>query len=217
MTCGFAEVNQEFFKVMKEVESGIDDSEISNHELLEQMKSGGFVVSENFDETKMLELASYNSKFSSNSFGLTIAPTLNCNFACPYCYESPEKGLMSKEVMDQILTLIEKMALQKKPIQVTWYGGEPLLGLSCIEYLSPKIIDICTKNDVDYSSYIVTNAYLLNQETVEKLKKYKVTGMQITIDGPPDINNKRRRLRGPTEVDTFSVILNHLKLAISGV
>src|SRR5699024_5938565 len=124
------------------------------------------------------------------------APTLSCNFGCPYCYEEPKSGFMSEEVQKSILDMITEAAKRRKDISVTWYGGEPLIAKDIIFNMSEKIINICEENDCDYSSYIVTNGYLVTDEIIENFKKYKITGAQITIDGPPEIHNSRRFLKG---------------------
>ena len=39
----------------------------------------------------------------SSVFELTIAPTLACNMDCPYCYEKEKTGVMSQEILDNII------------------------------------------------------------------------------------------------------------------
>ncbi len=46
------------------------------------------------------------------------------------------------------------------------------------------MMNICDKNHAHYNAYIVTNGYLINEETVKMFKKAKITGAQITVDGP---------------------------------
>jgi uncharacterized protein len=167
-------------------------------------------MNDNIDELKLIKFRHFNGKFSNESLGLTIAPTLNCNFACPYCYESPKKGFMSEEVQKAILDMVYEAAKKRKEISITWYGGEPLLAKDIIYDMSEKVIKICEENGAKYSSYIVTNGYLLTDDMIEKFKKYKIDGAQLTIDGPPDIHNRRRKLKGDGE-DTFDVILNSVK------
>lgn len=94
--------------------------------------------------------------------------------------------------MDAIIDMVEKMVEQKNDISITWYGGEPLIGKHIIYSLSEKFIKICNKYSVNYGAYMVSNGFLVTEEVIEQLKKYKVTGVQLTIDGPPEIHNIRR-------------------------
>lgn len=73
------------------------------------------------------------------------------------------------------------------------YGGEPLLTKNIIYDLSDKFLELCEKKNVEYDAFIITNASLLDDSDIEKFKKYKIYGAQITIDGPKEIHDKRRR------------------------
>ena len=96
-------------------------------------------------------------------------------------------------------------------MSVDWFGGEPLLQIKTIQRLSKGFIEICEKYDAEYSAGIVTNGYLFKKEIVERLVELKVKRAQITLDGPPEIHNKRRPHKGATK--TFETILQNLKEA----
>lgn len=217
MTCAFASVNDDFFKILKEIKDGTFDKVEHSKEdldLIKNMKKGGFIIDDCFDELEFLKFKSYKGKFQTDSFSMTIAPTFACNFACPYCYENAKDGLMQQDVMDAICKEVEKAAEKKKSIHVTWYGGEPLLAKNIIWELSEKFIAYAEKFDVNYSAMIVTNGYLLDDETIENFVKYKINRAQITIDGPADIHNSRRKLKNSSK-PTFDVILNNAKKALN--
>lgn len=75
------------------------------------MKRGLYIIDKDEDELQQLKLNNLIGKFGGKgAFGLTIAPTLQCNFACPYCYEERQNGMMSKEVQDAIIKRVEKEA-----------------------------------------------------------------------------------------------------------
>ncbi len=217
MTCALAAVNSDFLNVLKEVENKtFDKTEHSKKilDLVENMKKGGFIIDDCFDELEFLKFKNYQGKFRTDNLGLTIAPTFACNFACPYCYENAKDGVMSQEVMDAICKEAENAAKQKKSIHVVWYGGEPLLAKDIIWELSDRFISCSKKFDTNYSASIITNGYLLDDETVENFLKYKIVRAQITIDGPADVHNRRRKLKGSSK-PTFDVILNNAKKALA--
>lgn len=209
VTSAFAEIDEQFLGVIEKANN--DDEIDENVELVSQMHENGFLVEKGFDELKYLKLGNYGSKFESSEFGLTIAPTLACNFACPYCYETPEAGVMSEEVMSSLCELVNKMAEKKKNVGITWYGGEPILAKNIIENLSDRFIEIANKQNVEYSAYMVSNGYLIDKDVVGMLKKCRVSGVQLTIDGPPGIHNERRRLKSESG-DTFWKIVETAKL-----
>ena len=163
------------------------------------------------DELLFLKYIHYRSKFNNNTLVLTIAPTMDCNFACPYCYENRRKGVMSDEVQKGVLDYIrESVEGGIRAVNLTWYGGEPLLYFDIVRYMSQEITEICQDNKCRLKMDIVSNGYLLTEEIVEELENLGFFKIQITIDGMKDNHNVRRPLRGGG--GTFDKIVENLSL-----
>lgn len=212
LSTGFAEVNNDFLRILNNIKN-MDISQLNKQDeiLLENMRKGNFIIDDDYDELNMIKFNSYFGKFSNKHFDLTIAPTLQCNFDCPYCYEERKLGIMSSDVMNAICNTIKYEAANKHSISVTWYGGEPLLVKNLIFDMSQKIIDICNEENVKYNSVIITNGYLINDDIADNFKRLQIRGAQITIDGPPNIHNSRRKLRGKTTKGSFDIIIKNIK------
>ena len=213
MTCALAEVNDRFFKLSDAIKNNKFDIRDLNKEdlnIFENMKKGGFIIDDCFNEIEFLKFKSYQGKFKTDNLGLTIAPTFACNFACPYCYESTKNEIMTQDVMKAICKEVQNAAERKKNVHISWYGGEPLLAKNIIWDLSEQFIKNCEIYGAYYSAAIITNGYLIDDETVENFLKYKIVKVQITIDGPPDIHNNRRKLKNSSK-PTFDIILKNVK------
>lgn len=212
MTCALAEVDESFFEVYDNIETfAYKDLKGAQKTLIDNMLEGNYIVHSEVDELKMIQYRHFSSKFAGDILSLTIAPTLECNFACPYCYETPEKGMMGEEVQDAIVSAIQRRRKKIKKLSVCWYGGEPLLGQHIILSLSDKMIQICKENEIEYSAFMVTNGYLLNDGLINRLKERKITSYQITVDGPPEIHNQRRNFKNGT-ADTYTQLIDNIKL-----
>lgn len=213
MTCALAEVDSSFEENLEKAVNG----EKIDSKLLNDMKKDGVIVEDYFDELEYLKIKNFSGKFRSSSFAMTIAPTMMCNFACPYCYENPQPLLMKDEVAEAILKKVKNAAESKKSVRIVWFGGEPLLAQNVIWNLSEKIIDICEKNGVSYKARMISNCYLASDDVVKNMIKYKIGTVQVTIDGTPDIHNTRRKLKNSDE-PTFERILANVKyMSDSGI
>ena len=210
MTCAFAEIGEEFYQALDCLRRG---EEIADAELRQNMEYGGYIVGDGLDELQALRLRSWSNKFASGDFSLTIAPTLACNFACPYCYENAKTGTISPEIQAQIIEMIADAAAEKKDIQVTWYGGEPLLAMDVISDLSRQILAICQEEQVSYFAYMVTNGYLLSPEIIDRLLECGIANLQITIDGLREAHDSRRMLKN-SQKGTFDVIISNIKALV---
>lgn len=212
MTCALAQVDEEFYRIYNDIEN-VDAKSLSekDNKLIKDMLKGGYIIADDCDELKSIKFRNSVGKYNKDFLSLVIAPTLECNFACPYCYENPKQGIMSKEVQDKLVEIIKKNAERKRRIDITWYGGEPLLAKSVIYSLSERFIKICEENNVEYFASIITNGYLLEESDIEKFSKYKITDIQITIDGTREIHNSRRILRNTPQLGTFDQIINNVK------
>lgn len=167
----------------------------SNNEL-EILKERGILIESSLDEIGLLRNAYNQCKYDSYKATITIAPSLGCNFDCIYCYEKKDAHCMSKEVQDASVEFIKKMLVENhiKELHICWYGGEPLLCLKIIEKMSEKLINICAENNISYQASIITNGYLVTEESAVTLKKIKVKNAQVTVDGSAITHNKRRML-----------------------
>lgn len=211
LTSALAEVEIDFLNMLNNIETIKCDELIDTEkELFDNMRDGGYIVEDQVDETKEIKFRNLESRFHKGGLGLTIAPTLNCNFKCTYCYETPKNVIMTEETEQCIIDFVMSQVKTIKELNITWYGGEPLLCKDIIWRLSQKLISICNENKVMYSAYIITNGYLLDDETIENFKKYKISGAQLTVDGPKDIHNSRRILKSGND-DNFDTIMMSIK------
>lgn len=130
--------------------------------------------------------------FNRKHLVLTIAPTQNCNFSCTYCYEKWRKsGRMDDQtenaLIDYLKTQQQKYGLET--INLTWYGGEPLLEYKRIASLGDKLNKLGIRL---IENEIITNGFLFTHEAIKVLVDIGVTGVQITLDGLKDIHDRRR-------------------------
>lgn len=188
----------------------IHKEEQEDIKLIDELKLGGFLVEDHVNELDIIRHDMYTARFASNQLTLTIAPTMDCNFRCPYCYEKDVLQLksMSDEVADKIVDYVRNRSKGLTHFHASWYGGEPLLEYNRILELSKKFIKICEENDVEYSSSMVTNGYLLTKERLIQLIESKVYMIQITLDGIKSSHDSRRYLKNHGA--TFDKIISNL-------
>ncbi|WP_410509636.1 radical SAM protein [Methanosarcina hadiensis] len=194
----------------------------NERQFVDELRKGGFVVDDTADELKMIKFNYNSDKYDSPIARLVIAPTLACNFSCSYCFEQPDKSqdengrqnsFMPDDVQQDLLGYIEEIVKAGKDIFVTWYGGEPLLAKEIVFDLSQKIIAITEEHKVGYSAGMVTNGYLLSEDpdTVQNLRKNRIKFIHVTMDGPREVHDSRRMLKGSND-PTFDRILEGIKL-----
>lgn len=181
-------------------------NEYVNSRLCKQLMQYGFIT-EYKNEKKYADYKFYEFVFD-NTLELCIMPTEQCNFRCIYCYENFLIGNLKKENIESLLLWLKKNIRNYNGIRVSWFGGEPLLALGNIYYISEKIIEICNKNHVPYAASITTNGYLLTKDVFKKLLSYKVLSYQITIDGNKENHDKNRKMINGS--GTYDVIMNNL-------
>lgn len=59
---------------------------------------------------------------------------------------------MTKEIQNSIIKYVQKNILNYVGLSVVWFGGEPLLALDVVEYLSENFIKICKAGKRTYVS-----------------------------------------------------------------
>lgn len=211
MKGNYIKLNDEYNQVLNHI--GESDIRLEENMIAKDLYDQGLIVEKNINELDVFKLKSDITRYENQSYEYTLAVTLDCNMACPYCYEKNESKYMIEEVQDKIIEHMElKMIDGMKFLRVTWYGGEPLLNFEAIERMSKKILNIAKKYGVQYSASIITNGLLLSERVAKELSEYyKVRYAQVTIDGLKDTHNKRRITKDSS--DGFSRIIKNIKEA----
>lgn len=177
---------------------------------LAQFLRGRFAVPVEDDERSWVRASYYAARFSQQGLGLTIAPTLACNFACEYCFEDPNGDAeMDGQTIEDICRFVTVMARKVRRVGVTWYGGEPTLRMDIVRSLSGRLRAICQEGGLDYGAGMITNGYLLDKLTEQDFRDLALGSVQVTLDGPRDVHNSRRRLQDGG--DTYDRILMNIK------
>lgn len=149
----------------------------------------------NFDFSRHLSLASNNviHGLSSEYLELIILPTEQCNFRCLYCYEDFNIGRMKNDVVLGVKNLIAKRASSLGHLNISWFGGEPLLAKKVIHEISQHALLLSARAGFTLTGSITTNGYLLDSETFEGLIADGISGFQITLDGLGTIHDSSRK------------------------
>lgn len=190
----------------------------SNAPLDEDLKGnlveGGFILEDNIDEYDLMEVDTLRWRYATGNLTLTIAPTLNCNFRCVYCYEkdSIRNVKMTPEIQRGLLDFILEKAPTIRTLNITWYGGEPLLAWDVVVELTHEMQKICAENQIEYSASIITNGYLITEDMAKLFKDLAIENVQITLDGPKEVHDKRRILANGN--GTFDKILKNVKILV---
>lgn len=178
--------------------SNFDDNSTSE---LRDLISQGILVHENIDEFNSVYFKSKQKQLQfTDRFSFVIAPTLNCNYNCFYCFEncvSSSNVTMPPVEVDNVLLFIKNIIENNKNIkylEVHWFGGEPLLEYDTIIVpILKNLSDYCNENNIVLDSHIVTNGSLLTKEKFEDfIIKYRNSHFQITFDGTKKEYAKRK-------------------------
>lgn len=174
----------------------------------------GFIVSKEFDEFNWLTVRNRGLRFNMDSdrLRLTIAPTMGCNYKCYYCYESRAEKCrkMSEQTITELVQFIKKKILSGyiSILNISWYGGEPLLELDTIRRISREIIPLCEEKGIQYNADILTNGYLLTRNVAVLLKEEcKLRAAQIPMDGMAENYCKRKGVKQ----EAFYQVVSNIK------
>ena len=206
----------DYEKLLEKLGQG-DGVEISSEEkaLIENLSYGSFLRPDHVNEVDAIRFDHNRARYDQSSLGLVIAPTMACNMACKYCFEENKSGRMSEETMAAVVAFVRKRASVLGSLDITWYGGEPLLALDIIERLTNEFLALAREFKIAYTASVVTNGYLLTPENVDKLLGWGVTSAQVTLDGPARVHNLKRPLKNGKS--SFETIIKNMTYAASHI
>ena len=186
-------------------------------EALELLSENGFLVPDRAYDRDALDKYFSSVKNDTAELSVTLLTTLQCNFACDYCFQG-DHGDYNKFADKMSLETAAKVArwiareldrVHHETFALTFFGGEPLLNLPVMYYLAEELWAATQSRGVPMSISVITNGLLLTPEVVTRLLPYGLRGVKITLDGDRDTHNRMRPLRGGQ--GTFDRLIDNIR------
>lgn len=146
------------------------------------------------ERDEMFSLVSRTNQ-RSNRFSATVVLNLDCNLACPYCYEGNFRGkhyMTAATAKLLVATIIREQMEQGRSVKLQFYGGEPLLSLAMIHAIAGPLQAAARARGGSCSFTLTTNGTLLTRQVVEELLPLGLSGAVLTLDGPAEIHDQQR-------------------------
>lgn len=185
-------VTRQLILLSKEEESLLQDLPAKPTEPMRELIETHFLVPEDFDEYRSVN--QLRRIYQSRSVGgvinhYVILPTTFCNARCFYCYESDYPRIhMTEETAEKLIQYIADHRDDKK-VKLSWFGGEPLVGVKRIDQISQGLKD----RGIPYRASMISNAYLFDEDMVERAKSlWNLEYVQVTLDGTEDVYNQAK-------------------------
>src|SRR5579875_29338 len=89
-------------------------------ELLKQLALGKMLLPDGEDELGLLSTRYEATRHDTSHFALTIVTSLGCNFDCPYCFEAKHPSILSAEVEQALLEVVDDQLPKIQSLRVTW-------------------------------------------------------------------------------------------------
>jgi uncharacterized protein len=181
------------------------------------LKEHGFLVADRQADQRALDTYFARVTSDSSELHITVLTTLQCNFACDYCFQGDHGDYnkfaekMTLETAMRTAEWVEREMDRVRPEHVTlmFFGGEPLLNLPVMNYLSERLHGAAQMRGLEIGISIITNGLLLTPAIVERLLPFGLRGVKITLDGDRDTHNRMRPLRGGQ--GTFDRIVQNIR------
>ena len=215
-TQALVKIDQEFRSILNRLETPGFEPTFPQYENLNALHRMGIVVADDAEDREKLERFMEQKKYGINDayFIATVLTTYNCNFACTYCFEESTRTSSQKLdiptsdlIIDWLKRKVERLGVRM--LELNYYGGEPLLNQSAIEYISTAMKRWCDERGTRFQMSLQTNGALLTPEFVDKYLPLGLVGAQVSLDGTREVHDRQRPWRGSGQ-GTFDVVIKNL-------
>jgi uncharacterized protein len=186
-------------------------------EALDLLSENGFIVESREADRQALDRFFATARGDRSELHITVLTTLQCNFACDYCFQGDHGDYnkfaekMSLETAARVAAWIERELDRVRPEHLTlmFFGGEPLLNLPVMYALAERAWRATEARGIRMGTSIITNGLLLTSDVVDRMLPFGLKGVKITLDGDRDTHNRMRPLRGGQ--GTFDRIIENIR------
>jgi uncharacterized protein len=125
---------------------------------------------------------------------IVLQPTPYCNIRCSYCYlgNRDDRRLMANDVIEAIREKIFANLDADASPTVVWHAGEPTAApVSWYEHAYERLLGVTPPAT---SFAMQSNGIALDENWIELFRRTN-TSISLSIDGPQEFHDKRRRTR----------------------
>jgi uncharacterized protein len=184
---------------------------------LDLLWENGFLVESREADRRALDQYLDEVKSDTSELNVTLLTTLQCNFACDYCFQgdhgdyNERADRMSMDTAGLAVRWMTRELDRVRPekLVLTFFGGEPLLNLPVMFEVAERMSAATRERRVPIFVNIITNGLLLTPDIVDRMLPIGLNGIKITLDGDRDTHNRMRPLRGGQ--GTFDRIVENVR------
>ncbi len=187
----------------------------AKEELVREFASQGIVVRKETDELRLYRIYMLlAAKYQKPKPNITVAPTMECNARCFYCYEQGVRCTkMPEGYAEKILEFLKKMDISNG-IHLTWFGGEPLLNQQWMD----SFCECLRKEKIAFTSFMITNGSKIDEQVISKMRDcWNIKSIQVTLDGSDEEYIKRKQYIDQDESVYGRILQNIKKLSRAGI
>src|SRR5688500_10120235 len=152
-------VSSDVTELLERVSRGETGFTEAEREAIDSLVQNGFVVTSRTEERQALGQYFTDVREDRSEMKATVLTTLQCNFACDYCYQGDRDDYnkfaskMSLETAEKTADWIEHRfdEMQPEKFHLTLFGGEPLLNLPVAYYLAERTHAMCAERGIKHS------------------------------------------------------------------
>jgi len=216
-TDSIIKVSRELYDFFLDLEHGVSvEAKDGVAEEISSLKENGYLKSYKPKGIRDPRLNQLDYLLNNRVESLVLQVTQNCNMRCSYCSFTYGDNVRSrshnKRSMDHALAIkaidfYYNHTKDAKRVNISFYGGEPLLEFELIKQLILYSLAKFEGKDIYFN--ITTNAILLTPERLKFLASHNTT-LMVSLDGPKEIHDKSRKLAG-TGDGSFDLIIRQLR------
>jgi uncharacterized protein len=198
-------------------ETPVESLDGEEREAFDLLWENGFLVQDRATDRQNLDQYMAEVKSDTAELNITLLTTLQCNFACDYCFQGDHGDYNERADRMSLETARGTIAWMTRELDrvhpgkfvLTFFGGEPLLNLPAMYEIAERMWEATQARQVPMYVNIITNGLLLTPDVVDRMLPFGLNGVKITLDGDRDTHNRMRPLRGGQ--GTFDRIVENVR------
>jgi len=135
--------------------------------------------------------------------------TYRCNLACDYCFMRKQKLCMDRETAIQSIDFLLAYSKDHPFVNVTFFGGEPLLNLGLMEEVAEYVTEKAKEMGKEVHFACTTNGTLMTEEALDFSRRFGFLYL-LSLDGSKQVHDLHRKFADG--MGSFEVIVSKLPL-----